>query len=367
MEFINSKKGLFLLGILGGLAIVWLALSGNPKNMAICAACFIRDMAGAMKFHTAAVVQYFRPEIVGIVFGSFLLSLFTKEFKVTGGSSPVIRFFSGIAIMIGALVFLGCPIRMMLRFAAGDISAYIGFIGFFAGILTGILFLKKGYKLEKKVEIKQENGYIFPVALIILLVLSAVTTGLFAVSQKGPGSMHAPLIISLIGGLIVGMVAQKSRMCFTGSIRNIILLKNFELITPIFAMFITVLIYNVFTGNFKFAAYGPIAHPYAIWNILGLYVVGLAGILMGGCPLRQLILAGQGSSDSVITVIGMFVGAGIAHNFKLAAAATAKATATAPAVAGGPDINGKIAVILCIIFLLGVGIAGCKNNKKETE
>ena len=179
--------------------------------------------------------------------------------------------------------------------------------------------------------------------------------------------MHAPLIISLIGGLIVGMVAQKSRMCFTGSIRNIILLKNFELITPIFAMFITVLIYNVFTGNFKFAAYGPIAHPYAIWNILGLYVVGLAGILMGGCPLRQLILAGQGSSDSVITVIGMFVGAGIAHNFKLAAAATAKATATTPAVAGGPDINGKIAVILCIIFLLGVGIAGCKNNKKETE
>ena len=86
---------MFLLGILGGLAIVWLALSGNPKNMAICAACFIRDMAGAMKFHTAAVVQYFRPEIVGIVFGSFLLSLFTKEFKVTGGSSPVIRFFSG--------------------------------------------------------------------------------------------------------------------------------------------------------------------------------------------------------------------------------------------------------------------------------
>ncbi len=60
-----------------------------------------------------------------------------------------------------------------------------------------------------------------------------------------------------------------------------------------------------------------------LWNILGMYTVGFAAVLAGGCPLRQLILAGQGSSDSAVTVVGMFVGAAICHNFGLAASGTA--------------------------------------------
>lgn len=364
MEITNSKKGL-LMGILMGLVAVMLAIAGNPKNMAICLACFIRDMSGSMKFHTAPVVQYFRPEIVGMVLGAFIMSIFSKEYKATAGSSPVIRFFSGMAMMIGALVFLGCPTRMILRMASGDMSSYVGLVGFLAGIGTGSFFIKKGYSLEKNVEVKKENGYIFPIVMAILLILSAVTTGLFAASTKGPGSVHAPLILSLLGGLIVGAIAQKFRVCFTGAFRNIILLKNFEVFSVIFGMFITVMIYNIATGQFKFVPYGPVAHAEALWNILGLYVVGFAGILLGGCPLRQVILAGQGSSDSVITVIGMFVGAAAAHNFKLAAGPAAKATGTTPAAIGGPGINGKIMVIVCIIYLFYVAITGLKKEKTE--
>ena len=104
----NSTK-LFIFGLVAGLVAVLLAVFGNPPNMAICIACFVRDIAGSMKFHSAPVVQYFRPEIVGIVLGAFLLSLGKKEFRATGGSSPAIRFFLGVAMMIGALVFLGCP------------------------------------------------------------------------------------------------------------------------------------------------------------------------------------------------------------------------------------------------------------------
>ena len=43
-------------------------------------------------------------------------------------------------------------------------------------------------------------------------------------------------------------------------------------------------------------------------------------------------------------------------------AAAAKATATTPAVAGGPGINGQIAVVICIIFLLIVGFIGSKKE-----
>ena len=40
---LDSKKGLFLLGIIAGLSAMVLAIGGNPKNMAMCIACFIRD------------------------------------------------------------------------------------------------------------------------------------------------------------------------------------------------------------------------------------------------------------------------------------------------------------------------------------
>ena len=116
--------------------------------------------------------------------------------------------------------------------------------------------------------------------------------------------MHAPIILSLIGGLIFGVFAQKSRMCFAGSIRDVILMKNFDLLTIIGSFFVVMLIYNIATGNFTLAFDTPgiIAHSEHLWNILGMYAVGFAAVLAGGCPLRQLILAGQGASDSAMTV-----------------------------------------------------------------
>jgi YedE family putative selenium metabolism protein len=63
----------------------------------------------------------------------------------------------------------------------------------------------------------------------------------------------------------------------------------------------------------------PVAHNWHIWNFLGMAVVGLGSVLIGGCPLRQLVLAGRGNSDSAISVAGMIVGAGVAHNFMTAA------------------------------------------------
>ena len=78
MKFFDKTWKLALSGAVAGLLVALLAIYGNPANMAICVACFIRDSAGALKLHTAAPVQYFRPEIVGFVCGSFLLALRTK-------------------------------------------------------------------------------------------------------------------------------------------------------------------------------------------------------------------------------------------------------------------------------------------------
>ena len=163
--------------------------------------------------------------------------------------------------------------------------------------------------------------------------------------------MHAPIIASLIGGLVFGAFAQKSRMCFAGGIRDVILMKNFDLLTIIGSLFVVMLIFNIATGRFVlgFNTPGIIAHSEHLWNILGMYAVGFAAVLAGGCPLRQLILAGQGSSDSAVTVLGLFVGAALCHNLGLASSGTAINPETKKVVAGAVTANGKVAVIICII------------------
>lgn len=363
MKLFDKTWKLALSGVVIGLLVMLLAMSGNPANMAICVACFIRDAAGALKLHTAAPVQYFRPEIVGFVCGSFLISMATKEYRSTAGSAPMVRFLLGAVMMIGALVFLGCPLRMVLRMSAGDLNAYVALIGFAGGVATGSCFLKKGFSLGRAYETKSLSGAVLPVLLAALLVIG-VATGAYAASTEGPGSKHAPLLLTLMVALVIGALAQKSRMCFAGSIRDVILMKNFDLLSIIAALFVVMTVYNIATGNFHLSFSGqPIAHSQHLWNILGMYVVGFAAVLAGGCPLRQLILAGQGSSDSAVTFLGMLLGAAFAHNFNLVGSAAKAATATDAAVPGGPAMPGKIAVIVCIVLLFVIAATNLRRKK----
>ena len=85
------KKELIIISIFGlltGAIAILLVKFGNPANMGFCIACFIRDTAGALKLHSAPVVQYIRPEIIGLVLGSFILSIIRGEFSPKGGSAP---------------------------------------------------------------------------------------------------------------------------------------------------------------------------------------------------------------------------------------------------------------------------------------
>lgn len=136
-------------GVDVGLAALALTALGNPGNMGFCIACFERDIAGAVGLHSAAKVQYVRPEIIGLVLGAFAMSLIGREFRPRAGSSPATRFVLGAFVMIGALVFLGCPLRMVLRLGGGDLNAVVGLLGFVLGICIGIVFLRRGFDLKR--------------------------------------------------------------------------------------------------------------------------------------------------------------------------------------------------------------------------
>ena len=332
--------GGLVFGVLGAMMVQW----GNPSNMGICVACFMRDIAGGLGLHQAAVVQYLRPEIMGFILGAFISSLAFGEFRARGGSSPLVRFILGAFLMIGALVFLGCPIRALLRLAGGDLNGITALIGVVAGAAIGIFFLRKGFNLGRATKIHAVAGWLMPAAMVGLLLLVIFQPGFIFFSEKGPGSMHAAVWISLIVGLFVGFLAQKTRMCFVGGWRDIIMVRDTYLFSGIAAFFVAALVTNFALGSVNWGFVGqPVAHDNHLWNFFGMLLVGLTATLLGGCPLRQSVLSGEGDTDAGVTVLGLIVGAAFAHNFLLA---------SSPA---GPGAYGPVAVIAGLVFCLVVG------------
>ncbi|HOG08301.1 MAG: YedE family putative selenium transporter [Syntrophales bacterium] len=319
--------GIIGVGIGIGILAPLLQKLGNPGNMGICVACFERDIAGALGLHRADVVQYIRPEIIGFVLGSLLAAYLFKEFRPRLGSAPIVRFFLGVFAMIGALVFLGCPWRAALRLAGGDGNAILGLLGLVFGVWIGTLFLKGGYNLGRTQKTHTAAGWMLPLLMAGLLGLLFVfppiageaKSGVLFYSLKGPGSMHAPLFISLGVGLLIGFLAQRSRFCTMGAIRDFVLFRQTHLLSGFVALIVTAWIVNFLLGQFKPGFEGqPVAHTMQLWNFLGMALSGLAFCLAGGCPGRQLFLSGEGDGDAAVFVMGMIVGAGIAHNFGLA-------------------------------------------------
>ncbi|HQC36280.1 MAG TPA: YedE family putative selenium transporter [Bacillota bacterium] len=355
---------LVITGLLVGAAAVALTAMGNPKNMGFCIACFIRDIAGGMKLHSAAVVQYIRPEIIGLVLGSTIMAAASGEFKAKAGSAPATRFVLGAFVMIGALIFLGCPLRMVIRMGGGDLNAFVGFAGFFIGILIGVFFLKKGFTLKRAYTVAKTESFVLPVLLIGLGILMLAAPSLFAFSEKGPGSMYAPFFVALITALIVGALAQKSRLCFAGGLRDAVMFKDFNLLSGFVAVFAAVIVGNIVLSNLKgfSTVLQPISHSSQLWNLAGMVIVGWGSILLGGCPLRQLILAGEGNGDSTVTVLGMLVGAAIAHNFGTAGGADSKVEEVVKI--GGIGTAGKIVVAIAFVVLAFISVMNIQKNKE---
>lgn len=351
-NFFATRWGIISVGAFIGVFAALLQYWGNPGNMGICVACFERDITGALGMHRAGVVQYMRPEIIGFVLGSLIAAYIFGEFRARVGSAPIVRFILGAFAMIGALVFLGCPWRAMLRLAGGDGSAIFGLAGLTLGVWIGTLFLKGGYNLGRSQKTHASVGWLMPLLMLGFLVLMLIypqisgqaKSGVLFYSLKGPGAMHAPLLISLAVGLAVGFLAQRSRFCTMGALRDILLFRQGHLLTGVFALVVFAFVTNLVVGQFHLGfANQPVAHTMQLWNFLGMTLAGLAFALAGGCPGRQLFLAGEGDGDAAVFVWGMIVGAAFAHNLGLASSPK------------GVGAHGIAAVIIGLLVCLFIG------------
>lgn len=357
-RFFASRWAVVATGAVTGTLAALLVAAGNPGNMGFCSACFLRDIAGALGLHRAAVVQYIRPEIVGVVLGAFLAALVFREFKPRTGSAPVVRFVLGMLGMIGALVFLGCTWRVYLRLGGGDWNAVPGILGLIVGVFLGVQFFRFGFDPGRSRPALPAVGLLMPALMLGAFALllfepklgrtpAQEPVGPIFASAQGPGSQHAGIPLALGVGLVIGFLAQRSRFCTIAGVRDYILMRDTHYTVGILSLVLAALATNLLLGQFKAGFSGqPVAHTDTLWNFLGMVLVGLAFTLAGGCPGRQLVLAGEGDGDAAVMVLGMLAGAAVAHNFSLA---------SSPA---GVGAFGPAAVLIGfgVIVLIGLGL-----------
>jgi YedE family putative selenium metabolism protein len=343
---ISVVTGAFL-GV-GGVLLVYL---GNPTNSGICVSCFMENVAGAMQLHNDVRMSYIRPELSGFILGSFLIALKTGRFRVRGGSSPIIRFLLGFFIIAGCAVFIGCPIKMFLRLAAGDLTAVAATLGLIFGVWVGVRYIKGGFALDGEKELPRMNGFVMPLFAALLLVFLLLNPSFIKVGQKGPAALRAPLPLSLLIGLVIGGFAQRSGLCVTGAVRNFCLARERTLLNGLLTAFLLAIILSALLGQFNWGMNGqPASHLSHGWTFLAMTLVGLASVLIDGCPFRQLIKAGQGDVDAGIATLGMLLGGALVYTWLLRS------------TSAGPTFEGKIVVLMGLVFSVVIAMAFRKRR-----
>jgi len=135
-----------------------------------------------------------------------------------------------------------------------------------------------------------------------------------------------------------------------GALRDLFLFRQAHLFLGVLAFLVVAFVANLALGQFHPGFTGqPVAHTLSLWNFLGMVASGLAFALAGGCPGRQLILAGEGDGDSAVFALGMLVAAAFAHNM---------GWASSPA---GLGPNGMIATFGALGFCLFIGFTNLKK------
>lgn len=135
-------------------------------------------------------------------------------------------------------------------------------------------------------------------------------------------------IVTLIFGLLIGWLAQRSGFCSIGGFRDFFMFRHTRLLYGYIALivgaFIGYLVFwlitpSAFMNFFWLLHNGLMPVPgapanlsvaaYVILAVIGGIAVGIIGVLLGGCPLRQCVMTSEGNMKSLVFVIGMCIGA----------------------------------------------------------
>lgn len=135
-------------------------------------------------------------------------------------------------------------------------------------------------------------------------------------------------VITLLAGCIIGYLAQRTGFCAIGGFRDYIMFRHTRLLNGFIAMvitaFIAYLLFHAITQgafeHFPWAITSGLLSPvpgapaelsaasYVILALIGGAGIGVIGVYLGGCPLRQFVMTTEGNLKSLWFVVGMAVG-----------------------------------------------------------
>ncbi len=349
-----------LTGVCLGVGGALLSYFGNPASSGICVSCFMKNAAGALGLHGDIRMQYLRPELIGFVLGAFIAAYINKDLRSVSAGTFLLRFFVGIVLIIGCAVFIGCPIKMIIRMAAGDLTALVGLAGLLAGVFIGLKFIEGGFRVGSPDAVPQAGAYLIPLLMGLLLLFLLIKPSFISFSIKGAGAQHAPICLSLFIGLLIGALAQRTKFCITAGLARLFLWgprdvpgcpTSAGMLVSIGTFLLSALITLSATGQFSLGLHGqPSSNESYGWAFLAMLAVGFGSMLIRGCPFRQLVMAGSGDNDAGGAVLGMLAGAAIVQNWVLGGSAS------------GTPYNAKIGVLVGLVFLFTIGLLGRERS-----
>ena len=117
------------------------------------------------------------------------------------------------------------------------------------------------------------------------------------------------------------------------------------MLVAVLALIAGFLVISLVTGRFHLGFESqPVSHSDHVWNILAMVLVGLTGVLAGGCPVRQVVLAGEGNGDAMMCAIGILTGCGLAHSFKMVS------------TGAGSTPAGQVGVVIGLVVCLAYAV-----------
>ncbi len=121
-----------------------------PEAYGICLVCHGRDLfaqIGRAIFSTPIEMSEIAREgpivtVFGILIGAFIAAKTSGEFRWQWVESKWFAFICGIVVSICALIVSGCPMRILIRTAYGELNALFALIALVLGCIVGTLLLK---------------------------------------------------------------------------------------------------------------------------------------------------------------------------------------------------------------------------------
>ncbi len=124
-------------------------------------------------------------------------------------------------------------------------------------------------------------------------------------------------IASLVLGLVIGYLGQRTRLCYIAGYRDFLMAHDTTLLKGVAGTVIGAVggfvLFSFLGGNvpafpmFVMTA-GLASKSTWLWTIIGGLGVGIVGVLSGGCPFRMHVLACEGKKTYWAYLLGFYVG-----------------------------------------------------------